>query len=284
VPWVLRLSLAAMGCTTVIGCGPSAAQRDATITFGRALQAHGELVANETIYIRSEIKTRRVLTMSLPGARSAALLNHGAYKNPASGLPEPRIQRMVQIGGAAGNFGKSLAQVADLASTTADEKIFSAATRELFLTAGAIGNAASGVTVGAPAVNLLTFPPNTTDSSTLNKRLPAAEPAFRAADKDVSAEFDSESPDSLIDAFVAAVDQLEAMLEGPRRPTSATTSAQDREIVANSYRVVARNRDHIKFVTSRELELMNKSGAAFEAVTEAYQGNSTQLDAVDTYS
>ena len=284
MPWVLRLSLAAMGCTTVIGCGPSAAQRDATITFGRALQAHGELVANETIYIRSEIKTRRVLTMSLPGARSAALLNHGAYKNPASGLPEPRIQRMVQIGGAAGNFGKSLAQVADLASTTADEKIFSAATRELFLTAGAIGNAASGVTVGAPAVNLLTFPPNTTDSSTLNKRLPAAEPAFRAADKDVSAEFDSESPDSLIDAFVAAVDQLEAMLEGPRRPTSATTSAQDREIVANSYRVVARNRDHIKFVTSRELELMNKSGAAFEAVTEAYQGNSTQLDAVDTYS
>jgi hypothetical protein len=285
VPWVLRLSLAAMGCTTVIGCGPSAAQRDATITFGRALQAHGELVANETIYIRSEIKTMRVLTISLPGARSAALFNQGAYKNPASGLPEPRIQRMVQIGGAAGNFGKSLAQVADLASTTADEKIFSAATRELFLTAGAIGNAASGVTVGAPAVNLLTF------LSTqhyrlkyLEQALPAAEPAFRAADKDVSAEFDPESPDSLIDAFVAAVDQLEAMLEASRRPTSATTSAQDREIVANSYRVVARNRDHIKYVTSRELELMNKSGAAFDAVTEAYQGNSTQLDAVDNYS
>jgi hypothetical protein len=282
--WALRLSLPVMACMVLTACGPSAAQRDATITFGRALQAHGELVANDTTYIRSEIKTMRVLAMSLPSAQSATLFNQEAYKTLGNGLREPRIQRMVQIGWAAENFGASLAKVADVTASTADEKIFSAATRELLLTAGAIGNAASGVEVGAPAVNLLTF------LSTqhyrlkyLEQALPAAEPAFRAADKVVSGEFDPNSPDSLLYAFAAATDQLAAMLEASDRPAS-TTCAQDREIVANSYRMVARNRDHIEYVGRRELELMHKAETAYDAVTAAYQGDTTQLDAIDTYS
>jgi hypothetical protein len=285
VPWALRLSLALMACIALIGCGPSAAQRDATITFGRTLQAHGELVANETTYIRSEIKTMRVLAMSLPGARSTALFNEQAYKNLAKGVSEPKIQRMVQIGGAAGKFGGSLAKVADITSSTADEKIFSVATRELFLTAGAIGSAVSGVTIGSPAVNLLTFlSMQYYRLKYLEEALPAAESAFRAADKRVSAEFDSNGSDSLLYTFASATDQLEAMLEASDRPASTTMSAQDREIIANSYRVVARNRDHIKYVSSREQELMIKAGAAYDAVTAAYQGDTTQLDTVETYS
>jgi hypothetical protein len=285
VPWVVRLSLALAVCMALTGCGPSAAQRDATITFGRALQAHGELVANETTYIRSEIKTMRVLAMSLPSERSAALFNKRAYNNLGRGVSEPKIQRMVQIGGAAGKFGGSLARVADVTSSTADEKIFSAATRELFLTAGAIGSATSGVAIGSPAINLLTFlSMQYYRLKYLEKALPAAEPAFRAADKRVSAEFDPNGSGSLLYAFASATDQLEAMLEASDRPASATMSAQDREIVANSYRVVARNHDHVKYVSSREQELMSKGGAAYDAVTAAFQGDTTQLDAVETYS
>jgi hypothetical protein len=103
------------------------------------------------------------------------------------------------------------------------------------------------------------------------------------AEEAVSAEFDPNSSDSLLYAFVAATDQLAAMLEASDRPAS-TTCAQDREIVANSYRVVARNRDHIEYVGRREFDLMNKAAAAYDAVTAAYQGDTTRLDAVDTYS
>ena len=61
-------------------------------------------------------------------------------------------------------------------------------------------------------------------------------------------------------------------------------SAGDRNLLANGYRVVARNRDHIKYVTSRELELMNKAGTAYDALMSAFQGDETQLDAVQSYS
>ena len=226
----------------------------------------------------------RVLAMSLPNVKSATLFNQGAYKDLGNGLSEPRIQRMVQVGGAAGKFGGSLAKIADMTSSTADEKIFSAATRQLLLTAGAIGNAASSINVGAPAVNVLTF--LSTEHyrlKYLEETLPEAEPAFTAAARDVSAEFDPGSSDSLLSIFSATIEHLAAMLETAQSPTTAT-SARDREMVANGYRAVARNRDHIKYVTGRELELMNKAGAAYEAVTEAYQGDSNRLDAVDAYS
>jgi len=225
----------------------------------------------------------RVLAMSLPSAQSATQFNLEAYKNLGNGLSEPRIQRMVQIGGAAREFGGSLAKVADLTSSTADEKIFSAATRQLLLTAGAIGSAASSVNVGAPAVNALTF--LSTEHyrlKYLEQALPAAEPAFSTADEDVSAEFDRGNPNSLLSEFSAAIEQLAVILGASQ--WSGATSARDREIVANSYRTVARNRDHIKYVTGRELELMNKAALAYDAVTAAYQGDSSRLDAVDTYS
>jgi hypothetical protein len=273
-----------MACLALGACGPSADQRAATITFGRSLQDHGELVSDETIYIRSQAKSMRVLAMSLPSAESAALFNQEAYKNLGTGLSEPRIQTMVQVGGAAGKFGGSLAKVADLTSSTADEKIFSAATRELLLTAGAIGNAASDVNVGAPAVNALTFlSMEHYRLKYLEEMLPATEPAFSAADKDVSAEFDPNNSDSLLFVLSSITEQLAAILEAARWSIAAT-SARDREIVANSYRAVARNRDHIKYVTSRGLELMSKARAAYDAISASYQGDSSRLDAVDTYS
>jgi hypothetical protein len=192
---------------------------------------------------------------------------------------------MVQIGGAAGQFGGSLAKVADLTSSTADEKIFSAATRELIQTAGAIGNAASGVSVGAPAVNLLTFIfTQHYRLRYLERALPDAAPGFHSAQREISTEFDPNNSDSLLYAFVAATDQLAQVLEGLDGIADATASTQDRETIAKGYRTVARNRDHVTYVTGRQLELMNKAIAAYDALTAAFEGDSSQLDAVDVYS
>ena len=63
-----------------------------------------------------------------------------------------------------------------------------------------------------------------------------------------------------------------------------TKAASDRELVANGYRVVARNRDHIEYVTGHEVELMNKAGAAYSALISAFRGDETHLDAVQSYS
>jgi hypothetical protein len=271
-------------CITLCACGPTAEQRAATITFGRSVQDHGALISDETVYLRSEIKTMRILALSLPGQQSLALFSQGSYRSLANDLPEPRIEKMVQIGGAAGKFGESLAKVADLTSSTADEKIFSAATRQLIQTAGAIGNAASGVSVGAPAVNLLTFTfTQHYRLRYLERALPAAEPGFRSAQKEISAEFDSKNSNSLLYAFVAATDQLATLLQSSVL-ASAAAPPQNREIIANGYGTVARNRDHITYVTNRQLELMNKAIAAYDALTAAIQGDTSQLDAVDAYS
>jgi len=272
-------------CIALCACGPTAEQRAATITFGRSIQDHGALITDETVYLRSEIKTIRILALSLPGQQSLALFSQGSYKNLANDLPEPRIEKMVQIGGAAGKFGESLAKVADLTSSTADEKIFSAATRELIQTAGAIGNAASGVSVGTPAVNLLTFIfTQHYRLRYLERALPDAEPGFHSAQNEISTEFDPNNSDSLLYAFVAATDQLAEVLEGLDGIADATASPQDRETIAKGYRTVARNRDHVTYVTGRQLELMNKAIAAYDALTAAFEGDSSQLDAVDVYS
>jgi hypothetical protein len=254
--------------------------------FGHSLDEHGQLVTEETTYIRSEVKATRVLAMSLPNSQSAGLFNTAAYEHLDQGVQEPKVERLVQIGGRASQFGNSVAQVADLTLSTASEKQLSAVTRELALTAGAISGAASGVSVGAPAVNLITFlSVESYRRRYLRHALPDAEPAFRAAQKDLDAAFDPEKPDSLSSVFSAATDQLAATLEASQDSGDRTIlSAGDREIIANGYRVVARNRDHIKYVTSRELELMNKGAAAYDALMAALEGDETHLDAVESYS
>lgn len=49
-----------------------------------------------------------------------------------------------------------------------------------------------------------------------------------------------------------------------------------------SLRMPANHR--IEYVTGRELKLMNKAGAAYSALLSAFQGDETQLDAVESYS
>jgi hypothetical protein len=71
-------------------CGLSAEQRSATITLGQALDDHGQLLVEESTYIRSEVEAMRVLAMSLPNSESASLFNQGAYENLASGVEQPK--------------------------------------------------------------------------------------------------------------------------------------------------------------------------------------------------
>jgi hypothetical protein len=269
-------------CAAFNACGPSTEQRAAAISFGRSLQDHGRLITEETTYVRSEVKAMRVLALSLPNAQSAALFDQGGYKNLAIGLPEPKIQQLVKIGGAAETFGESLAKVADLTSSTSEEQIFSAATRQLVQVAGAIGKAASGVSVGAPTINLVSF--TLTEHYRLRyleQALPGAEPAFRSAQKDVSAEFDPEDSNSLLFTFVAATNQLTSMLQAS---DGLSDTSGDRQIIANGYRLVMRNRDHIQYVTSREQELAQKAAAAYDAMMDAFKGDDTRLAAVSSYS
>jgi hypothetical protein len=282
----LRASLVVLAYIGLSGCGVSIEERSAIITFGHSLDEHGQLVSQESTYIRSEVKAMRVLAMSLPNPQSASLFDKAAYENLDQGVPETKVQRLVEIGGGASNFGNSIAQVAEITSSTATEMKVSAAARQLALTAGAISEAASGVSIGAPAVNLVTFLSlEAYRRSYLRQALPEADPAFRAAQKDVDAAFDPGKLDSLLSVFASATDQLAAALEEPQGfSDSPVLSASDREIIANSYRVVARNRDHIKFVTSRELELMNKGAAAYEALIAALEGHNSQIDAVESYS
>jgi hypothetical protein len=283
----LAPSLVLIACTGLSACGLSAEQRSATITFGHALDDHGRLLVEESTYIRSEVKAMRVVAMSLPNSQSASLFGQGAYDNLAAGVEEPKIERLVQIGGAASQFGKSVAQVADMTSSTASEQKLSAATRQLALTAGAISEAAGGASMGgAAAVNLVTFISlEAYRKRYLKHALPDAEPAVRKAQEDLVGAFDPGKPDSLLEAFSAATDQLSAMLEASDSAFDRSAfSAGDRNLVANGYRVVARNRDYIKYVTSRELELINKAGTAYDALISAFQGDETQLGAVESYS
>jgi hypothetical protein len=281
----LSLLLILCECIGLSACGLKIEQRSAIITFGHSLDEHGQLVAEESTYIRTQVKAMRVLAMSLPNPQSANLFNDAAYENLDQGVPEPKIERLVQIGGTASKFGNSVAEVADLTSSTAAEQKLSAATRQLALTAGAISEAASGVAIGVPAVNFVTFLSlEAYRRRYLRRALPNAEPAFRAAQQDVEAAFDPAKPDSLLSVFSAATDQLAATLEASQAPADTLLSAGDRQIIADSYRVVARNRDHVKYVTGYESELMDKAAAAYDALVAALEGNETQLDAVESYS
>ena len=121
----LGSSLVLLVCLALSACGLSARQRSATIGFGQALEDHGQLLVEESTYIRSEVKAMRVLAMSLPNSQSGSLFSQRAYENLAVGVEQPRIECLVQIGGAASRFGKSLPQVADITSSTASEEVLS---------------------------------------------------------------------------------------------------------------------------------------------------------------
>jgi hypothetical protein len=223
--------------------------------------------------------------MSLPNAHSATLFGDTAYENLAQGVAEPRIERLVQIGGRASKFGNSIADVADITSSTAAEQKLSAATRQLALTAGAISEAAGGVAIGAASVNFVSFLSlEAYRRMYLRRELPAAEPAFRAAQKDVDAAFDPGKPGSLLSVYSAATDQLAATLEISPGPADTMLSPSDREVVANSYLMVERNRDHLKYVTSYQSQLMDQAAAAYEAVIASLEGRETQIEAVESYS
>jgi hypothetical protein len=227
----------------------------------------------------------RVLAMSLTNSQSARLFGDAPYENLVQGVSEPKIERLVQIGGRASKFGNSIAEVADITSSTAAEQKLSAATRQLALTAGAISEAASGVAIGVPAVNLVTFfSVEIYRRRYLRRELPNAEPAFRAAQKDVDAAFDPGRPDSLLSVFSAATDQLAATLEISPGPAVTAISASDREVIANSYRTIAHDRDHLKYVTRYQLQLMDQAAAAYEAVIAALGEHETQIEAVESYS
>jgi hypothetical protein len=280
-------SLVLVACMGLSACGLSAEQRSATITLGHALDDHGQLLVEEGTYIRSEVKAMRVLSLSLPNSQSASLFNQGGYENLAAGVEVPKIEYLVQIGGAASKFGRSVAQVADLTSSSASEKELSAATRQLALTAGAISEVAGGSSLGgAAAVNLVTFISlERYRKRYLERALPDAEPAVRKAQEDLGGAFDSKNRDSLLGVLSAATDQLAAMLQATQDSANRTAlSASDRELVANGYRMVVRNRDHIRYVTSRQVELMNEAVTAYNALLSAFQGDGTHLDAVESYS
>ena len=229
-------SLVLLVCLGLSACGLSAAQRSATIRFGRALEDHGQLLVEESTYIRSEVKAMRVLAMSLPNSQSGSLFNQRAYDNLAVGVEQPRIERLVLIGGAASKFGNSLAQVADITSSTASEEVLSSATRQLALTAGAISEAAGGTSMGGTAaVNLITFISlEVYRKRYLTRALPAAEPAVRKAQEDLGDAFDPKNPESLLEIFSAATAQLAALLEATQGTADRRAlSASDRELVAN---------------------------------------------------
>ena len=279
----LSLLLTLFACIGLCACGLSIGERSTIITFGHTLDQHGQLIAQESTYIRSEVTAMRVLAMSLANPQSATLFGDAAYETLAQGVAEPKIERLVQIGGRASKFGNSIAEVADITSSTAAEQKLSAATRQLALTAGAISEAASGVAIGAPAVNFVTFfSLEVYRRRYLRRELPDAEPTFRAAQKDVDAAFDPGNPDSLLSVFSAATDQLAATLQ--ISPVDTTLSPSDREVIANSYRMVAHNRDHLKYVTRYELPLMDQADAAYETIIAALEGHETQIEAVDSYS
>lgn len=116
------LSAALSGCGVF---GLTKSQRASAIEFGSSLSIYGQLLTEETSYVRSEVEQMHILAMSLPGKRSAQLFDNNAGFRFADGLDERRLERLTRIGGATERFGTALAKVADLNSSTTDEKIFS---------------------------------------------------------------------------------------------------------------------------------------------------------------
>jgi len=273
-------------CAVSAGCGLTAKQRAATITYGRALDSYGQLLSDESTYIRAQVKAMRVTAMSLPGAQSNDLFKRGEYRNLGDGVAEYRIQNLVQLGGAASRLGKSLAEVADLNSATASEQIFSKTTREVIEIAGAVGQAASDVSVGAPGYNLVSYVTmENYRRRYLERALPILAPAIHAAEARLEKEFDPQNAESLLSVYSTAATQLGNVLEtSVASSQSGNFSAQDRDLVANGYRLLARNRDHITYVTSRQLDLARKGAAATDALAAAFDRDYEYIAEVHDFS
>jgi hypothetical protein len=135
--------------------------------------------------------------------------------------------------------------------------------REFVQVLGAVTEATSNVSLDAPVVNLVSY----VSTEAYRKRylrhaLPAAEPTIRAAHKDIDGNFDPVGK---------VVQSSESLRREPRNRG---------ECIA----IVARNRDHIRYETSRESELADKGASAYDALISAFNGDESKLATVDSYS
>jgi hypothetical protein len=278
-----------LACALLNGCGVVAIkpeQRAATIQFGRTMAMYGQLLADETSHIRSEVKEMRVLALSLPSDRSAKLFSEGRYRNLGEGLDERRLEKLIAAGGGAEKFGNSLARVADLNSSTAEEKIFSSTAHNFVLVASSLAEGLSNVSVAAPAVNMVTFV--STDNyrrRLIARTLAETEPTVRAAATRLEKEFDPESPASLLSVYARATIRLQNILESSNESTGRDSlSPEDRYLVARAYRVVGRNRDHIQYVTSRQRQLAKELAQAYDVLLASFNRKEVDLNDIDLCS
>lgn len=273
-------------CTLLNGCaviGMRPEQRAATIEFGRSLSLYGRLLADETSHIRSEVKEMRVLALSLPNDTSAQLFSEGQYRKLGEGLNERRLEKLVALGGGAERFGSSLARVADLNSSTAEEKIFSSSAHNFILVASSLAEGLANVSVAAPAVNIVTFMSTDTYRRRLVARtLAEAEPTVQRAASLLENEFDPDGPGSLLSVYSNTTTQLQNTLESTDE--SANLSPMERNLVARAYRVVARNRDHIRYVTSRQRQLARDVARAYDVLLASFNHKEVNFDDIDRCS
>jgi hypothetical protein len=284
-----RTGIALLACLIIAGCGAiglSPEQRAASVEFGQSLAIYGKLLAEETAHVRSEVKDMRVLAMSLPNERSRQLFARGAYTRLGEGLDEPRLEKLVALGGGSERFGSSLARVADLNSSSAEEKLFSTASRNFVLVASSLAEGLANVSVAAPAVNLATFV--STDAfrrRMITQTLQESEPIARGAIDRVDREFAPDGSGSLLVAYSGATEQLARILgAGNDSFRRAGLDAPDRDLIATAFRSVSRNRDHIRYVTSRQQELAADADAAYQALLDTFNGHDANLDAIDRFS
>lgn len=285
---VVHVGIVFACCTLLSGCafGMTPRQRSATIQFGRSLSMYGQLLAGETSYIRTQVKEMRVLAVSLPSESSAQRFSQADYATLGEGLNERRLEKLVKLGGSAQKFGGSMAKVADLSSTTAEEKIFSSTSHNFVLVAGSLAEGLTSVRVAAPAVNVVTF--LSTDAyrrRLIARTLAETEPTMRNAVVCLEKEFDAKREDSLLAVYLHATDQLDGLLESANSSFTLTRlSPEDRYLVARSYRVVMRNRDHIRYVTSRQRQLAREIGRAYDALLASLNQQHTDLGEINRCS
>lgn len=284
-----RIAAVIAGCILLSGCsfvGMSPEQRAATIEFGQSLSTYGHLLASETSHIRSEVKEMRVLALSLPNQQSAELFSQGGSLELGAGLNERRLEKLVAVGGGAQKFGKSLAKVADVNSSTAEEKIFSSTAHNFVLVAGSLAEGFANVTIAAPAVNMVTF--ISTDAyrrRLITLTLTETEPTVRTAAARLEHEFDPTDPKSLLSVYSNTTTQLQELLESTNDSIEGgKLSPEDRNLVAQAYRVVARNREHIQYVTSRQRQLAEDIVSAYDTLLASFNRRPADLDKIDQCS
>src|ERR1700746_3092480 len=150
-----------------------------------------------------------LLAMGLPGKQSPKLFDNSAGFSFADGLDERQLERLTRIGGATERFGTALAKGADLNSSTTDEKIFSTVANNFVQVAGSVAEAFSEVSIGAPAVNLVTFV--LTDAyrrKIIARTLEDVEPAVTKESTWLGRVFSDKRPDSLLFIYSQETVQL----------------------------------------------------------------------------